>query len=285
MKNDETSGRRVDETTYRNKFDLTGKVVLISGGAGIIGTQMSKACADLGARVAIVDVNEKATSELAKNLNELRPESAISIVCDIKSKSQVSDMVDKVLRKFGRIDVLLNNAAGKSNKLSEFFETVENYELKTWQEVIDVNLTGMFLVAQAVGKSMVDLHVKGSIVQTSSIYGIRGPDQRIYDGSQYEGNSINSPAVYSASKAGVIGLSNYLATYWGAKGIRVNTLTPGGVFSGQNQVFEEKYSNRVPLGRMAQASEIASAAVFLASDASSYVTGHNLVVDGGLSCW
>jgi NAD(P)-dependent dehydrogenase (short-subunit alcohol dehydrogenase family) len=285
MKECDWASSDFDQTRYKNLFDLTGKVVLISGGAGIIGSQMSKACSDLGASVAIVDVNEEAANILANNLNSFRPGCAMPVICDIQSKIQVAEMVDKLVQEFGKIDVLLNNAAGKSESLTSFFEPVENYDLDTWKTVIDINLTGMFLVAQAVGRSMVNLNVKGSIVQTSSIYGIRGPDQRIYDGSLYEGHEISSPAVYSASKAGVVGLSQYLATYWGARGIRVNTLTPGGVFSGQNQVFEEKYSNRVPLGRMAQATEIASAAVFLASDASSYITGHNLVVDGGLSCW
>jgi NAD(P)-dependent dehydrogenase (short-subunit alcohol dehydrogenase family) len=125
----------------------------------------------------------------------------------------------------------------------------------------------------------------GSIVQTASIYGVVAPDQRIYEGSSYLGGAINTPAVYSASKAAVVGLTKYLASYWGAHGIRVNTLTPGGVESGQNDVFSRKYSARVPLGRMAQANEMQSALLFLASDASSYMTGQNLVIDGGLTCW
>ncbi|MFN7610803.1 MAG: SDR family oxidoreductase, partial [bacterium] len=125
----------------------------------------------------------------------------------------------------------------------------------------------------------------GSIIQTASIYGIMAPDQRIYEGSEYMGGAINTPAVYSASKAGVVGLTKYLASYWGAKRVRVNTLTPGGVESGQNERFIEQYSARVPLGRMAQAEEMVGALVFLASDAASYITGHNLVVDGGLSAW
>ena len=122
----------------------------------------------------------------------------------------------------------------------------------------------------------------GSIIQTSSIYGMSGPDQRIYEGSHYLGTEINTPAVYSASKAGVIGLTRYLATYWAKHNIRVNTLVPGGVMSGQNEVFQKKYSERVPLARMAEGSEIASALLFLASDCSSYITGQNIVVDGGV---
>jgi len=126
---------------------------------------------------------------------------------------------------------------------------------------------------------------RGSIVNTLSIYGIVGPDQRIYEGSSYEGRAINTPAIYSASKAGLWGLTKYLATYWGGNGVRVNAITPGGVFSGQNDVFVDRYSARVPLGRMAHKNELCGALVFLASDASSYVTGQNLVVDGGLTAW
>ena len=125
----------------------------------------------------------------------------------------------------------------------------------------------------------------GSIIQTSSIYGVMAPDQRIYKGSIFLDREINTPAIYSASKAGVIGLTKYLATYWASAGVRVNTLTPGGVFSGQNKTFVEKYSERVPMNRMADKSELVGAVVFLSSDASSYITGQNLIVDGGLNCW
>jgi NAD(P)-dependent dehydrogenase (short-subunit alcohol dehydrogenase family) len=142
----------------------------------------------------------------------------------------------------------------------------------------------MFLVAQAIGTRMAR-RGQGSIIQTASIYGVMAPDQRIYQGSQYNGRAINTPAVYSASKAGVIGLTRHLATYWSEHGVRVNTLTPGGVASGQNSEFDRRYSARVPLGRMAEADDMVGAAVFLASDASRYVTGQNIVVDGGLSAW
>jgi NAD(P)-dependent dehydrogenase (short-subunit alcohol dehydrogenase family) len=143
----------------------------------------------------------------------------------------------------------------------------------------------MFLVAQAVGRQMIRQGAGGSIIQTSSIYGIRASDKRIYEGSQYMGMQISNPAVYSASKAAVVGLTTYLAAYWVDQGIRVNTLTPAGVDSGQNATFKARYSARVPLGRMAQADEIVGALIYLASDASSYVTGQNIVVDGGLSAW
>jgi NAD(P)-dependent dehydrogenase (short-subunit alcohol dehydrogenase family) len=149
---------------------------------------------------------------------------------------------------------------------------------------MQVNLDGYFFMAQAIGPRMAN-RGRGVIVQTCSIYGLVGPDQRIYEGSEYLGMPINSPAIYSASKAGVVGLSQYLATYWGAKGVRVNTLTPGGVESGQNEEFSRRYSARVPLGRMANPDDMAFALLYLVSDEASYVTGHNLVVDGGLTAW
>jgi NAD(P)-dependent dehydrogenase (short-subunit alcohol dehydrogenase family) len=168
--------------------------------------------------------------------------------------------------------------------LEAFFAPIEDYELTTWREVMAVNLDAMFVVAQEIGKRMVS-RGKGSIIQTASIYGIMAPDPRIYEGSYYLGREINTPPVYAASKAGVVGLSKYLATLWAPANVRVNTLVPGGVESGQNETFKQRYAARVPLGRMANAEEMVGALIYLASDASSYVTGHTLVVDGGLSAW
>ena len=194
-------------------------------------------------------------------------------------------MVDEVMKQFGDIHILHNNAASKSSNLEAFFAPFEEYTLGQWREVTKVNLDGMFLVAQAVGRKMVEQNKGGSIIQTASIYGLLGPDSRIYEGSSYMGISINTPAVYSATKAAVIGLTKYLATYWADKNIRVNCITLGGAESGQNDTFKKKYSNRVPLGRMAQPEEMVGALLYLASNASNYVTGQNIIVDGGLSAW
>ena len=150
---------------------------------------------------------------------------------------------------------------------------------------MSVNIDGMFLMAQAVGKTMLAGEIKGRIVQTASIYGVVGPDNRIYEGSSYLGGPISTPAVYSASKAAVVGFTKWLATYWADKGIRVNCIVPGGVSSGQNGVFNDLYSARVPMGRMARAEEMVPPLLFLASEASSYVTGHVLMVDGGWTAW
>ncbi|MCL6446064.1 MAG: SDR family oxidoreductase, partial [Alicyclobacillus sp.] len=157
--------------------------------------------------------------------------------------------------------------------------------LEQWRNVVSVNLDGMFLVAQAVGNQLIKQGTGGSIIQTSSIYGIMGPDDRIYEGANYLGVAINTPAVYAATKAAVVGLTKYLATHWAKYGIRVNTLVPGGVESGQNDTFINNYAHRVPMQRMAQPHELVGAVVFLASEASSYMTGHSLIVDGGLHAW
>jgi NAD(P)-dependent dehydrogenase (short-subunit alcohol dehydrogenase family) len=209
----------------------------------------------------------------------------IGFGCDVSDPESVGQLVVDVVKKFGDIHILHNNAATKSSDLNAFFAPFEEYSLSEWRKIMAVNLDGMFLVAQAVGAQMIKQKTGGSVIHTSSIYGIVAPDQRIYEGSEYMGIQINTPAVYAASKSGVLGLSRYLATYWASHGIRVNTLTPGGVESGQNQEFQKQYCARVPLGRMAQSLDMAGALIYLASDASRYVTGQNLVVDGGLTCW
>lgn len=275
---------KVTNTQTSDLFSLNGKVVLVTGGAGLLGQVFCQAFADSGAQVAVVDIDKTGAQSTADAVSKKSGQKVSGFGCDITSPESVAQMVAAVVGDLGRIDVLVNNAASKGSSLDEFFKPFEEYSLKTWREVMSVNIDGLFLVAQAVGKQM-KLQGGGSIIQTSSIYGVVAPDQRIYEGSEYNGRAINSPAVYSASKAAVVGLTSYLSTYWANSGIRVNSLTPGGISSGQNKTFDDKYSNRVPLGRMGNASELTGALIYLASDASSYVTGQNLIVDGGLSTW
>ena len=265
-------------------FSLANKVVVVTGGAGLLGQVFCQALVDVGAHVAIVDLDLASAETAAKRINKSDAQKVVAFESDITSPESVTQMVANVVKQLGRIDVLVNNAASKGSSLDAFFESFEDYSLKTWREVMSVNIDGLFLVAQAVGKQM-KKQGGGSIIQTSSIYGVVAPDQRIYEGSEYNGRAINTPAVYSASKAAVNGLTSYLSTYWASSKIRVNSLTPGGIASGQNSEFNKKYSNRVPLGRMGEASELVGALIYLASDASSYVTGQNLIVDGGLSAW
>jgi len=270
----------------RDQFDLSGRTAVVTGGGGILGQGFCEVLAANGANVAVFDVNEAAAVKTVEAIRKAAPQAkAIAVACDVASVDAVRNAVARVVKELGGVDILHNNAATKTGNLAEFFTPFEDYKLETWREIMGVNIDGMFLMAQAVGKQMLAQGRGGSIIQTASVYGVVAPDQRIYEGSHYLGGAINTPAVYSASKAAVIGLTKYLASYWGADGIRVNTLTPGGVESGQNDVFSRKYSARVPLARMARADEMQSALLFLASDASSYMTGQNLVIDGGLTCW
>jgi NAD(P)-dependent dehydrogenase (short-subunit alcohol dehydrogenase family) len=266
-------------------FDLSGKVAVITGGAGILGQHFCRGVASAGASVAVVDLDVDKARTLAADIRKDFGVPAIGVCCDVANPVSVDEMVDAVCGEFGQIDLLHNNAASKSDNLDAFFAPFEYYSLDEWRKVMSVNIDGMFLVAQAVGRKMIQQGGGGSIVQTASIYGVMAPDQRIYEGSFYLDRQINTPAVYSASKAAVVGLTQYLATYWATQGIRVNTLTPGGTESGQNEEFKRRYSARIPMGRMAMPSEMVGALIYLLSDASSYVTGQNILVDGGLSTW
>lgn len=270
---------------YTTLQRLDGKVALVTGATGILGRNFCHGLAELGAAVAVVDLNRQQVEEFAAELAAEYKVAAVGVACDVSSADSVEQMVVQVVSSLGRIDVLHNNAASKSSDVRAFFAPFEEYTLKTWREVTAVNLDGMFLVAQAVGRQMLKQQSGGSVIQTASIYGLVGPDPRIYEGSEYLGGPINTPAVYAATKAAVVGLTRYLATHWAPHGIRVNCLVPGGVGSGQNSEFADRYSARVPLGRMAKAEEIVGAVLFLASDASSYVTGQVLAVDGGWTAW
>lgn len=266
-------------------FDLSGRTAIVTGGAGILGSASAAALADHGADVAVVDVDLANATRVAEDLSREFGVRALGIECDVTIPDSVRDMAARVEAELGPIRILHNNAATKGTDMEKLFAPVEQYDLETWREIMAVNLDGLFLVSQHVGALMADRGV-GSIIHTASIYGsTMGPDQRIYEGSEYMGRPINTPPVYSASKGGVVGLTLYLATYWASKGVRVNALTPGGIASGQNNEFSQRYGARVPLGRMARVEEIAAGLLFLASDASSYVTGQNLHVDGGLSAW
>ena len=268
----------------KNLFSLTGKVAVVTGGAGLLGQVFCQALVTAGANVAIIDLDKRAADKTAATIKKTETQKVIAVECDITSPESVSANGTTVVTQLGGIDILLNNAASKGSSLDQFFAPFENYSLQAWREVMAVNIDGLFLVAQSVGSQM-KKQGGGSIIQVSSIYGVVAPDQRIYQGSEYNGRPINTPAVYSVSKAAVLGLTSYLSTYWADSKIRVNTLTPGGIESGQNSEFNQKYSNRVPLGRMGEASELTGALIYLASDASSYVTGQNIIVDGGLSAW
>ncbi|MGY3034700.1 NAD(P)-dependent dehydrogenase (short-subunit alcohol dehydrogenase family) [Bradyrhizobium sp. USDA 4354] len=271
-------------TSFKALFDLTGRTAVITGGCGILGRRFAEGLAEFGANVAIVDLDQAATDAAAADVASRHGVRARGYGCDITNPDAVRNTADAIESDLGPVSVLLNNAASKTRDVDAFFAPVETFSQDTWREIMSVNLDGMFTVAQVFGGRMAERGY-GAIVQTASIYGLMAPDQRIYEGSEYLGRAINTPAVYTASKAGVIGLTKHLATYWAAKGVRVNTLTPGGVESGQNETFKARYGARIPLGRMARADEMVGTMLFLVSDAASYVTGQNIAVDGGLSAW
>lgn len=255
-----------------------GAVVLLTGGGGIIGRAMTAVLTGRGHIVAVVDRDldaARSACELASH-GRARP-----YECDVASAAELRRVRDAVTSELGEVRSLICNAATKSEN---FFAPFEEFPRADWDEVMATNLTAPMLCAQVFGPAMAAAGT-GSIVNTLSVYGLVAPDQRIYEGSEYEGRAINTPAVYSASKAGLWGLTKYLASYWGASGVRVNAVVPGGVFSGQNETFVDAYSRRTMLGRMAESNEIATAAAFLVSDDASYITGQKIVVDGGLTAW
>jgi NAD(P)-dependent dehydrogenase (short-subunit alcohol dehydrogenase family) len=269
----------------RTLFDLRGRTGIVTGGAGILGKRICPGLLEHGANVAIADVDRQAASELAQSLDPNFSGRVLAVECDVSRPDSVRAMVADTVRRFGRIDFLLNNAATAAKDPADYYAPFEDYTLDEWRRVMSINLDGVFLVAQAVGRQMREQGSGGSIVHTASIYGVMASDNRIYEGSTFKGYAINNPAPYGASKAGVVGLTRWLASYWAPHHIRVNAVAPGGVESFENETFTRNYSRRVPMARMAQADEIVGAMVYLVSDASTYVTGQCLMVDGGLSAW
>jgi NAD(P)-dependent dehydrogenase (short-subunit alcohol dehydrogenase family) len=266
-------------------FSLEGKVALVTGAAGILGKPFCEGLAAFGADLVLVDLQQDTLEAQADTLRSQHGHRVLPLACDLTDPKAVDALVKQAVQHMGALHILHNNAASKGPDLRAFFEASETYAPEIWKDVMAVNVDAMFFVAQAVGRHMIERGQGGSIIQMGSIYGLVGPDQRIYEGSDYLGGPINTPAVYAASKGAVIQLTRYLAATWGTHGIRVNTLVPGGVESGQNPTFLKQYAQRAPLGRMAQAEEMVGALIYLASDASSYVTGHTLAVDGGWTAW
>ncbi len=263
-------------------FTLQGMNILVTGAAGILGRHFCSGLVHAGAHVIAVDLHQEGLEALVDHVG--LPDSLTLVRCDVSDEQSVVATIDRLWSDHGQIHGLLNNAASKSDSLDQFFADFESSTLANWRQVTSVNLDAAYVVAREVGGRMANVKT-GSIVQISSIYAVVGPDQRIYEGSKYLGRQISSPAVYSASKAGILGLTRFLATLWGEQGIRVNSVTPGGVSSGQNEVFENQYSERVPMKRMATERDIVGPVVFLFSEAASYITGQNLIVDGGLTAW
>jgi NAD(P)-dependent dehydrogenase (short-subunit alcohol dehydrogenase family) len=261
-------------------MSLTDKVAIVTGAAGQLGGQYVRALLEAGAKVAAFDVcpeNPKG------RLEEIKCERLLTVSVDITSAESMREGLKKVVEEFEAPTILINNAALDTPPNSSELDTgpFETYPEQAWDSMMEVNLKGTFLCCRIIGGHMA-ANAGGSIINISSIYGILSPDQRIYE---YKERPFFKPLTYSASKSAILNMTRYLATYWAKKNVRVNTLTLAGVFNNQDKVFLENYTSKVPLGRMANEDEYNGAVLFLASDASSYMTGSNLVIDGGYSSW
>ena len=272
----------------QEKFDLTGRVAVITGGVGLLGAEFCRTLAEAGAAVAVVDLNASASQAVTDSLTNSGYK-ALALPTDITQPDSVNVAVEKILSTFGRLDILVNSAALDPKFDPEAINkgitpgAFEDYPLDLWNSALNVNLTGMFLMTQACVKPMIEQGKKGSIINICSTYGLNGPDQRIYI---KEGKRVAfKPIYYTVTKAGVMGFTKYLATYYAETEIRVNALTPGGVFNNHEDYFVKNYSAKTILGRMAKKDEMNGALLFLASEASSYMTGNNVVVDGGWTAW
>ena len=274
--------------SIQDKFDLSGRVAIVTGGVGLLGTEFCKTLAEAGAAVAVVDLNASASQETTDSLTNSGYK-ALAVSADITKPDSVNAMVEKIVSEFGRIDVLVNSAAldpkfdPDAAKKGIAPGAFEDYPLDDWNAALNVNLTGTFLVTQACVNQMIAQGKKGSIINICSTYGLNGPDQSIYikDGERV----AFKPVYYTVTKAGVMGFTKYLAAYYAGTEIRVNALTPGGVFNNHEEYFVKNYSAKTIIGRMAKKDEMNGALLFLASDASSYMTGNNVIVDGGWTAW
>lgn len=271
-----------------NLFDLTGRVVVITGGAGLLGYQHAAAIIGQGGQVVLLDINALGLSDNAQRLHEETGATAMTLVADITELNQVEEVASQVLSQFGRVDVLINNAARNpkvESSAQKDFSRLENFPWEQWQLDLNVGLGGAFNCAKVFGHQMA-VQGSGVIINIASDLGVIAPDQRLYrvEGRDPDQQPVK-PVTYSVVKHGLIGLTKYLATYWCEQGVRCNALSPGGVYAGQNDIFVSKLTQLIPQGRMAQADEYRGAIVFLASDASAYMNGANLVMDGGRSTW
>ena len=259
-------------------FGLKNKTVVLTGSSGLLGTQYAHVLSEVGANVVLVDIERKKNKELERELAKKYHTKPLSVEVDITEENQVKELIKQVLVKYKKIDILINNAAfTKKHHLES--ATFEKYPLELWEATVATNLRGVFLCCREIGKVMLK-QKSGVIVNISSIYGMVGADQRIYGKSK-----LNSVSSYATTKGGIINLTRFLAAHWHRKNIRVNTMSLGGVYNKQSRQFVKNYSYRTILGRMASEDEYNGAILFLASDASSYMTGANLVVDGEWTAW
>ena len=265
-----------------SKLNLKNKTIVLTGSAGRVGSRFSEVLSKAGANLILIDKNDTENEKIFKKIKSKFKTNCYFSNIDITNPKEIDDLIKDLLKKYSTIDVLINNAHFVPREHPSRDTPFENYPYDLWKETISENLNSVFLCCQKFGKIMAKQR-KGTIINISSIYGITGPDQRIYGKSR-----LNSPPFYSATKGAMVNLTKYLASYWGPKNIRVNTLTLGGVYDKKlhtNKEFVKKYSEKTMLGRMSTVKDYDGAILFLASDLSSYMTGANMIIDGGWTAW
>ena len=262
-------------------FSLDDKVVILTGSGGRLGSRFAEVLISAGANLVLVDIDKKNNSIVEKKLMKNFPKNILALTLDISNPNDVKKLVSSTIKKFGKIDILINNAHSLPRNHPKYSSSVEEFPDDIWEIMVSDTLRGLFFCTKEVCKIM-SKQKFGNIINISSIYGLVGPDQRIYGDSK-----LNSPISYSVAKGGLVNMTRYLASYFNGKNIRVNTLTLGGVYDKKlhNPKFVKNYSNKTIVGRMGSRQDFDGALLFLASDASSYMTGSNLVIDGGWTAW
>ena len=269
-------------------FDLSGRVAIVTGGAGLLGYHHAAILAAAGAHVVLLDLAIANPAKRAEQLTNAYGVDCLGLDADITNEASLLNARNQIVRQFGRIDILINNAANNpkvEDGHGQTWSRLENFPLEVWEADIRVGLTGAFLCSRVFGSEMVTRQ-SGVIINVASDLGVIAPDQRLYriDGLPEDKQPVK-PVTYSVVKTGILGLTRYLATYWSSANIRVNAISPGGVLNGQPEAFLSRLEQLIPMGRMANRDEYQGAILFLCSDASSYMTGTNLVIDGGRTCW
>ena len=270
----------MDFKRIRKWYDMAGRTVLLTGATGRLGRYYAGVMSEVGANVVIIDLDQAVCEEFAQEIRDEHGTDPLPLAFDVSDQEQVKDNISIIYERYGRLDVLVNNAcAYQTTIVDDQVVTFENFPLDLWQANLDVNLTGAFLLAQASGRRMIE-DGGGVILNIGSTYGVVACDQRIYGDT-----GINSSVAYATTKSGLTNFSRYLASYYQGKNIRVNCLSPAGIWNDQKEPFLSNYLDKLMIKRMGNLDDLGAAVLYLVSDASSWVTGTNMMVDGGFTAW